>query len=220
MMKLAFISMVFLTANFQTADGLCFKDIDRCLQDTKSCGKMMKHVQNKCQKLVSFGWYPLDTLFIQCTSKCRKALRRITKKHPELLRCKCESSNCMVVKQRVKQCINGRITNKHKMHHKPRGCTKRFQRCDKNKNCQSLFEEVPRKCNALLNDDKCTIDCESALRSFFDHPLAKRLPKCACDGTQYFEGVCLMIRRRIKTMCNSETFKDYVKKEKITLRVG
>ena len=44
-----------------------------------------------------------------------------------------------------------------------------------------------------------------------------KIPNCVCDGTQYFEGTCLMIRHRIQTMCESSTFAKYVKSKGIII---
>ena len=83
-----------------------------------------------------------------------------------------------VIKERVRACVEGSISSRKRPNIKRRSCSKRFNRCDRNDECREIFEEVPRECNSMLNNEKCTKGCEKALTNFFDHPSARKVILC------------------------------------------
>ena len=83
--------------------------------------------------------------------------------------------------------------------------------CDKLVSCKKLFEAIPEKCNSMLNGDNCTLGCENAFKVLFKNAIGRQLIHCRCDGTQYWEGTCMVMRDRINKMCRSESFVQYIK---------
>jgi len=77
--------------------------------------------------------------------------------------------------------------------------------------CKKLFAKIPGKCNQMFNGQKCTLECENGFKDLFMNNIARQLIKCKCDGTQYWEGVCIVMRKRINNMCKSDSFAQFIR---------
>ncbi|XP_057316832.1 uncharacterized protein LOC130657821 [Hydractinia symbiolongicarpus] len=158
----------------------------------------------------------MDNINITCSLQCRSHLQELEVKSADfnkLMTTDCgDNTDCPTYKHRIRRCLRGEIREFSTSNLLKNGCTRAYQRCQRNKRCKKMHDDMTNiHCNLLIPGIECTQECEKALMALTHTRKAKKYLHCRCDSSFHYEGVCHNIRNNALTLCKSKEFRSFLK---------